>query len=229
MIGIIGAMDIEVENLKNAVTEKQVKTVSGIDFVSGKISGTEVVIAKAGVGKVNAAVCAQTMVLLYSPHLIINTGVAGSLSEKVGVGDIAIATATVQHDMDTSPLGDPVGFISGINMVELPCHEETVNRLVECAKKISGIKTATGIIASGDVFLNSMEIKDKIVSRFGAIAGEMEGASIGQVCVINNIPYCVLRAISDNADGSSHVDYPTFVTKAAENSTIIMLEFMKMG
>ena len=227
MIGIIGAMDIEVENLKNAVENKQIKTVSGIDFVSGKISGTDVVIAKAGVGKVNAAVCAQTMILLYQPDAVINTGVAGSLSEKVGVGDIVVATATVQHDMDTSPLGDPVGYISGINMVELPCDEKVHNKLLDCAKKAEGIAVETGIIASGDIFLNSSEIKNKIVSNFGAVAGEMEGGSIGQVCVINKVPYCVLRAISDNADGSSHVDYPTFVAKAAEVSTNIMLDFLK--
>ena len=227
MIGIIGAMDIEVENLKNAVQNKEVKTVSGIDFVSGKIGETDVVIAKAGVGKVNAAVCAQTMILLYSPDAVINTGVAGSLSEKVGVGDIVVATATVQHDMDTSPLGDPVGFISGINMVELPCDNAVHEKLLACAKKAPGIAVETGIIASGDIFLNSIDIKNKIVSNFGAVAGEMEGGSIGQVCVINNTPYCVLRAISDNADGSSHVDYPTFVAKAAQVSTNIMLDFLK--
>lgn len=227
MIGIIGAMDIEVQNLKNAVTEKQVKTVSGIDFVSGKIHGTEVVIAKAGVGKVNAAVCAQTMILLYNPEAVINTGVAGSLSSKVGVGDIVIATATVQHDMDTSSLGDPIGFISGIDMVELPCDTLVYKKLLQSAEKIDNIKIESGIIASGDVFLNSSDLKEKIVERFGAVAGEMEGASIGQVCVINHTPYCVLRAISDNADGSSHVDYPTFVSRAAEVSTNIMLEFLK--
>ena len=227
MIGIIGAMDIEVENLKNAVENKQVKTISGIDFVSGKISGTEVVIAKAGVGKVNAAVCAQTMILLYKPDAVINTGVAGSLSEKVGVGDIVVASATVQHDMDTSPLGDPVGFISGIDMVELPCDEKVHSKLLKCAKKTEGITVESGIIASGDIFLNSLDIKNKIVSTFGAIAGEMEGGSIGQVCIINKVPYCVLRAISDNADGTSHVDYPTFVAKASQVSTNIMLDFLK--
>ena len=228
MIGIIGAMEVEVCNLKNAVENPVTKTVSGIDFVSGKIKGKDVVIAKAGVGKVNAAVCAQTMILLYSPHVIINTGVAGSLSSAAGVGDIVIATATVQHDMDTSPLGDPVGFISGINMVQLPCDNETVNKLFTAAGNVGGFKAVGGIIATGDVFLNSNEIKNRIVKTFGASAGEMEGGSIGQVCVINKVPYAVVRAISDNADGSSHVDYPTFVKTAAENSTRLMLEYIAL-
>lgn len=228
MIGIIGAMEVEVCNLKNAVENPVTKTVSGIDFVSGKIKGKDVVIAKAGVGKVNAAVCAQTMILLYSPDVVINTGVAGSLSSAAGVGDIVIATATVQHDMDTSPLGDPVGFISGINMVQLPCDNETVNKLFTAAGNVGGFKAVGGIIATGDVFLNSNEIKNRIVKTFGASAGEMEGGSIGQVCVINKVPYAVVRAISDNADGSSHVDYPTFVKTAAENSTRLMLEYIAL-
>ncbi len=227
MIGIIGAMDIEVEFLKNSAENKEIKQVSGIDFVKGEIKGKEVVIAKAGVGKVNAAICAQTMALLYSPDVIINTGVAGSLSEEVGVGDIVIAVDTVQHDMDTSPLGDPVGFISGINMVKLPCHKPTVEALLQAADEVGEIKYKKGTIASGDVFLNSEEIKNKIVENFGAIAGEMEGASIGQVCIINNIPYCVVRAISDNADGSSHMDYPEFVGIAAKKSADLIMKYIK--
>lgn len=227
MIGIIGAMDIEVEFLKNSAKNKEIKKVSGIDFVKGEIYGKEVVIAKAGVGKVNAAICAQTMALLYKPDVIINTGVAGSLSKEVGVGDIVIAEDTVQHDMDTSPLGDPVGFISGIDMVKLPCHKPTVNALSVAADEVGGIKYKTGTIASGDIFLNSEEIKNKIVKNFGAIAGEMEGASIGQVCIVNNIPYCVVRAISDNADGSSHMDYPEFVGIAAKKSADLIMKYIK--
>ncbi len=227
MIGIIGAMEVEVSSLKNSIEEKEIRTVSGIDFMRGKYFGRDVVVAKAGVGKVNAAVCAQTMILLYNPDVIINTGVAGSLSEKVGVGDIAIALATVQHDMDTSPLGDPPGFISGIDMVEMQCDKEVVKKLLEAAKNVGGFKFISGIIASGDVFLNSKDIKNKITKTFGAVAGEMEGGSIGQVCTINKIPYGVVRAISDNADGSSHIDYPAFIKTAAENSVKLIKEYIK--
>ena len=227
MIGIIGAMDIEVQNLKNAVTNAETKTVSGIDFVSGEIDGRSVVIAKAGIGKVNAAVCAQTMILLFKPDVIINTGVAGSLSPAASLGDIVIGTDAVQHDMDTSPLGDPVGFISGIDTVSLPCDETVREKLLAAAKKIGGFNAVCGRIATGDVFLNSTEQKEKIVSTFSAVAGEMEGGSIGQVCVINKTPFAVVRAISDNADGSSHMDYPTFLKTAAENSTKLMLEYIK--
>ena len=228
MVGIIGAMDVEVQALKDAVLNPERKTVSGIEFVKGTISGKDVVIAKAGVGKVNAAVCAQTMTLLYSPDVIVNTGVAGSLSEQISVGDIVIGTSTLQHDMDTSPLGDPVGFISVIDKVFMDCDKEVQKKLLKASEKLTNMKITSGIIASGDVFLNDGEKRERISSLFGAVAGEMEGASIGQVCVINNTPYCVVRAISDNADGSSHVDYPTFVKKAAENSTKLMIEFIKI-
>ncbi len=227
MIGIIGAMDIEVTTLKNAVENKQIKNVSGIDFVTGRISGKDVVIAKAGIGKVNAAVCAQTMILLYKPEVIINTGVAGALSDEVSFGDIVIGTDTVQHDMDTSPLGDPVGFISGIDTVYMPCDEKTREKLFAAAKNIRGLKVSQGRIATGDIFLNNDELKRKIVENFSAAAGEMEGGSIAQVCVINKVPFAVVRAISDNADGSSHADYLSFLPVAADNSAKLMLEFIK--
>ncbi|MDP4119083.1 MAG: 5'-methylthioadenosine/adenosylhomocysteine nucleosidase [Bacillota bacterium] len=226
MIGIIGAMDIEVNSLKNAVENAQIIKISGIDFVSGKIDGKNVVIAKAGVGKVNAAVCAQTMILAFHPDVVVNTGVAGSLSSAAGVGDIVIGTAVVQHDMDTTPLGDPSGLIPGIDMVNMPCSEKARVLLVKCAKKIEGVKALSGIIATGDIFLNSIEKKSWIADTFGAVAGEMEGGSIGQVCIINGVDFAVVRAISDNADGSSHIDFNEFVALAAKNSAGLILEFI---
>ena len=120
IIGIIAAMDSEIAAIKNEMKDKTVETVSGIEFVKGTLCGKNAVVAKCGIGKVFAAICAQTMILKYSPALVINTGVGGSLSEKLGIGDIAVATDVVQHDMDTSPLGDPVGLVSGINIVHFP-------------------------------------------------------------------------------------------------------------
>ena len=227
MIGIIGAMGIEIRALADLLEDKESKTISGVEFLKGKIFGKDVVLAVCGVGKVFAAICAQTMILKYSPDVIINTGVAGTLTDKLSIGDIAVATDVVQHDMDTSPLGDPKGLLSGINIVKIPTDASTKEKLV-CAVKSQGVNYTEGTIASGDQFLASQEIKISIAQTFGAVAGEMEGASIGHVCFVNQVPFCVLRAISDCADGSGAENYFEFLEKAAETAVNVMKEFIKL-
>ena len=224
MIGIIGAMEVEVEAIRQRLSDKKEKNISGVRYVSGKLGKNEVVTAVCGIGKVFAAICAQTMILEYDPSVIINTGVAGSLSPALNVCDIAIADKVVQHDMDTSPLGDPKGLISGINVVYIEADEQVCNKLVETVKQ-AGINTARGTIASGDQFIASKEVKERIVSDFGAIACEMEGASIGQVCYVNEVPFAVLRAISDKADGVAEIDYPSFCKMAANNYVKVICSF----
>ena len=226
MIGIIAAMNVEMESLRSHMENTETDVISGIRFVRGTLEGKEVVTAVCGIGKVFAALCAQTMILHYSPDRIINTGVAGTLTDKLDICSIAVSSAVVQHDMDTSPIGDPLGLISGINKIELPADRIMSGQLSACAK-IMGIKTETGIIASGDQFVASSERKAFIVDHFKAIACEMEGAAIGQVCYVNKVPFCVLRAISDSADGSSHMDYPTFAKMAAEQSVALLRRFLR--
>ena len=226
MIGIIAAMDVEMKSLRSYMENTETEVISGIRFVRGTLEGKDVVTAVCGIGKVFAALCAQTMILHYQPRCIINTGVAGTLTDALTIGSIAVSSAVVQHDMDTSPLGDPVGLISGINKVELPADRLLTGQLSACAK-VMGIKTATGVIASGDQFVASAERKAFIVEHFKAIACEMEGAAVGQVCYVNQVPFCVLRAISDSADGSSHMDYPVFAQMAAEQSVRLLLTFLQ--
>ncbi|MBP3524005.1 MAG: 5'-methylthioadenosine/adenosylhomocysteine nucleosidase [Clostridia bacterium] len=226
MIGIIAAMDVEMKSLRSYMENTETEVISGIRFVRGTLEGKDVVTAVCGIGKVFAALCAQTMILHYQPQAIINTGVAGTLTDALTIGSIAVSSAVVQHDMDTSPLGDPIGLISGINKVELPADRLLSGQLSACAK-VMGVKTATGVIASGDQFVASAERKAFIAEHFKAIACEMEGAAVGQVCYVNKVPFCVLRAISDSADGSSHMDYPTFVQMAAEQSVALMRRFMR--
>ena len=225
MIGIIAAMNVEMESLRSHIENPVTEVISGVRFVRGMLEGKEVVTAVCGIGKVFAALCAQTMILRYAPDMIINTGVAGTLTDQLSIGSIAVSSSVVQHDMDTSPLGDPVGLISGINKVELPADEDLCGRLSACASAL-GISTVTGVIASGDQFVASSERKAFITEHFGAVACEMEGAAIGQVCYVNEVPFCVLRAISDSADGSSHMDYPTFVKMAADQSVALMRRFL---
>ncbi len=226
MIGIIGAMDIEVNQFKDLMQSKKTETISNIEFVSGDLWGKPTVVAVSGVGKVNAAICTEVMCLKYSPDFIINSGVAGGLEDSLKICDVVVADAVVQHDMDTSPLGDPIGFISGLGIVDIPCDAVLSKKLAESSGS-AGVHTLVGKIVSGDQFINSSEKKSFLIDTFGAFACEMEAAAIGHTAYKNDVPFCVLRSISDNADGSSHISYTDFVGMASENLKKIMFEFFK--
>ncbi len=223
-IGIIGAMDIEVEQFKREMSSPQFETICGIEFVSGKLWGKDTVVAVSGVGKVNAAICTQVMILKFNPSFIINSGVAGGLEPSLNICDVVVADAVVQHDMDTSPLGDPVGYISGLDIVDIPCDKDVSQALCQAAQE-NGIHSLTGKIASGDQFINSSNKKEWLSKTFDAFACEMEAAAIGHVAYKNGVPFGILRSISDNADGSSHVSYTEFVKMAAENLFNVMKSF----
>lgn len=223
-IGIIGAMQMEIDSLKEAMGDSSVETYSGVEFVSGQIGGQTVVAAVCGIGKVFAAICAEAMILKYNVDMMINIGVGGSLTKDLGVLDVAVAKNVVQHDMDTSPLGDPVGLLSGINVVLLPANEGMVDLLVKCLQD-KKINYRTGTIATGDQFIAKSEQKELIRTRFEAIAAEMEGGSIGHVCYVNKIPFAILRSISDSEGGA--MDYQTFAEKAAIQSIEVVLEFIE--
>ncbi|MBE6538847.1 MAG: 5'-methylthioadenosine/adenosylhomocysteine nucleosidase [Ruminococcaceae bacterium] len=225
-IGIIGAMKCETDALKAMLEAPISETVSGVEYVSGKLFGSDVIIATCGIGKVFAAVCAQTMILRYAPDIIINTGVAGTLTGELSVCDIAVSESVVQHDMDTSAIGDPVGLISGINIVNIPADEKLCSAVCDAASEL-GFKALKGTIASGDVFVADPHKKEYIRSMFGAAACEMEGASIGQVCYVNSVPFVVIRAISDGGDDDAAMSYDRFVTIAAENSVKLVCRVIK--
>ena len=170
--------------------------------------------------------CAQTMILKYSPDRIINTGVAGTLSDKVGLLDVAVSSSVVEHDMDTSPLGDPQGLISGINIVNIPASAPLAESICDSAARI-GVRCVRGVIASGDQFIADKQKKDCIRSTFDAIACEMEGAAIGHVCYVNGVDFAVIRCISDNADeAAGSMDYPELCRRAAEQSQRLILELL---
>lgn len=225
MIGIIAAMQAEHKLICEKMENKTTKTIAGIDFVSGKFCNRDVVIAVCGIGKVFAASAAQIMCLEFKPDVIINTGVAGSLDNDLSIFDIAISSSVVQHDMDTSPLGDPVGLISGINVINIYASEALAQKALLCANKLN-LKAKTGVIASGDQFVASNERKNFIKSQFNAIACEMEGAAIGHVCYINKVPFVVIRSISDNANEDSPLDFPTVMSRAADNSAMLTLALL---
>lgn len=223
-IGIIGAMKIEIEALAEKLDNRQDSTVSGITFHEGKLCGREVVLAVCGVGKVFAAICTQTMILKFGARAIVNSGVAGGLNSKLKICSAVIADKVVQHDMDTSALGDPVGMISGINKVYFEADSEMVSALT---KATEGYPDGVfgGTIASGDQFIADSAKKEWLKTTFGAIACEMEGAAIGHTAYVNNVPFAVFRTISDGGD---EMDFLTFSKIAAERAQEIILKFLQI-
>lgn len=222
MIGIIGAMDIEIEHINAVLEDKEEFAVSGALYTKGKLDGKDVVTAVCGIGKVFAAMCAQTMIVKFGADRIINTGVAGGLTDKTDILDTVVATALVQHDMDTTYFGDPKGMISGINLVEFSCDSTIADTI---AKNVEG-NCVRGIVASGDCFIADNDKKKDIAETFNAVACEMEGAAIAQVCYVNKIPFCVLRTISDGANGEE-MSYERFRVVAAEKAAKVIIETVK--
>ena len=225
-IGIIGALDEEVKNLVAALESHECERVGMIDFHTGILYGKRVAVARCGVGKVFAAVCCEAMILKYSPSLVVNTGVGGALGKGISTADVVVADKLCQHDMDTSPLGDPKGLISGINMIYFDADARAVEILCDAAREIA-VNAFVGTVASGDRFISATEDKERIVSEFSAICCEMEGAAIAQTAFANSTPFAVVRAISDSADGTATMDYPTFLPIAARNSTALTLALVK--
>lgn len=226
MLGIIGAMDVEVDSIKAHITQKTVTEIAGVEFVCGFIEGVMAVVCKCSPGKVNAALCAQAMIDNFDIDKIINIGVGCSLSPDVTVKNVVIATDVCEYDIDITALGEPKGFINGLNTIKISADSELSEKLARSAIN-HGEKIHRGTIASGDTFISSDNLKKELSESFGAICGEMEGGAVGHTCMANNIPFAVLRSISDGGDSNARIDYPTFKKIAAQTSTAILIEFIK--
>lgn len=226
MIGILCALDAEVSRLYELIGNAEIDEMYGYRFASGRLEGREVVVAKCGVGKVNAAVCAQTMIMKFAPELIINSGVAGSLSPELGICDIAVGSDIVQHDVDTSSCGDPVGFVSTVETTYFPCDNEVCRAICDAAHSL-GIRAIQARIASGDQFISEHDRKRWIVDAFQAKACEMESGAIAQTCFISGVKCAVIRAISDSTDGEHSMEFEKFLKVAADNSINVLLETLK--
>ena len=228
MLGIIGAMEVEVKELREMMENQQAQTVAGMTFYQGTIKGKEVVVVRSGIGKVNAGICSQILVDRYNVEGIINTGIAGSLKNEINIGDIVLATVAVQHDVDATGFGYPIGEIPQMGIKEFPADEKLRALAEECSKKANpDIQVFCGRVASGDQFISSKEKKNWISENFDAYCTEMEGAAIAQAAYLNNIPYLVVRAISDKADDSANMDYSVFEAKAVENSVRLMAAMLE--
>lgn len=217
-IGIIGAMDVEVDSLKGAADIRKSTEIAGMKFMEGTLGGKLVVIVKCGMGKVNAGICANTLINEFGCSRIINTGVAGSLDNEINIGDIVVSTDAVQHDFDVSPIGFEKGEIPYTGLYAFPADEALRKLAVESAAKAApDIRVFEGRVCSGDQFITEKEQKDTIFSDFGGMCCEMEGAAIAQACYLNDTPFVIIRAISDKEDGTASVEFETFSAEAAEN------------
>lgn len=225
-IGIIGALEGEVASIIDRLEGRSEHTVSGIKFNTGTIFGKDIVVARCGVGKVFAAICAEAMIISFAPALIVNTGVGGALDSRLRPLDIVFADRLVQHDMDTSAIGDPVGLVSGINKVYFDADARAIELLSGAAERL-GVNHLVGTVATGDKFIATKEDKATITDRFGAAACEMEGGAIAHVAFVNSTPFVVVRAISDSADGDVGMDYMSFLPRAAEISTALTLALIE--
>lgn len=226
-IGIIGAMEVEVAILKEKMEDVRIIKKASMDFYEGILAGKKAVVVRSGIGKVNAGICAQILADVFSVDAIINTGIAGSLNKNINIGDIVLSTDVVQHDMDATGFGYRKGQIPQMPVFFFNADDNLRRLAAEVCKEVNpDIQVFEGRIASGDQFVCNQDVKNRIVSEFSAYATEMEGAAIGQAAYLNEIPFLVVRAISDKADGSAQMDYSEFEKAAVDHSVRLTLNML---
>lgn len=230
MVGIICALAIEVEGIQSIMQNKTEVVYSKLKFVSGTVDGKDIVAVECGIGKVNAAMCAQVMIDRYAPDIIINSGIAGALSSVVSIGDIVVSKDCVQHDMDGTATGDPKGEIwfSDEKRIDFPADEVIAEKLYKACLSIPDTKVVMGRIASGDIFVADRNLRQSIGEQFNAVACEMEGGAIAHVCYRNDVPFAILRSISDDLDENLFMDFVKFRDLAAEKSITAIKNFLKL-
>lgn len=228
MLGIIGAMEEEVTGLKqNMTVEKTVKKAS-MEFLQGTLGEKPVVVVRCGIGKVNAAICTQILMDEFHVDAIVNTGIAGSLKNEINIGDIVLSTDALQHDMDTTGFGYEYGVIPRMDTSVFRADERLLALAKECCERVNPeISVFKGRVVSGDQFISDKAKKDWIIEHFQGYCTEMEGAAIAQTAYLNQVPFLIVRAISDKADNSAQMDYDEFERKAIEHSVNLMKEMVK--
>lgn len=227
-IGIIGAMELEVSTLKEAMTVSSVTTCAGMDFYEGTLNDTAVVIVRSGVGKVNAALCVQILTDKFAVTHIINTGVAGSLNAALDIGDILVSRDAMHHDVDATIFGYRPGEVPQLGICEFVADDQLASLAIASCREVNpDLQVHLGRVVSGDQFISSSKVKERLIQVFHGDCAEMEGASIAQSAYLNHIPFVIIRAISDKADGSAEVDYPVFEEAATRHSARLVADLVK--
>lgn len=227
-IGIIGAMEVEVNTLKERMNVTEIVETASMTFYKGTYGDLDVVIVRSGIGKVNAAICTQILVDRFHVDAVINTGIAGSLQAKIDIGDIVVSTDALQHDVDATVFGYDKGVIPQMETSVFVADESLRNLAVKSCQEVNqDIHVYEGRVVSGDQFVSSHDTKKMIVEHFQAYCTEMEGAAIAQAAWLNKVPFVIIRAISDKADGSASMDYNEFEAKAVEHTVHLMDRMLK--
>lgn len=225
MLGVIGAMDEEVARIKECMEVEAVVKKAGMEFYKGVLSGKPAVVVKSGVGKVNAAVCTQILVDCFDVTAVVNTGIAGSLRNEINIGDIVLSKDALHHDMDSTGFGYAPGQVPRMDVLSFQADERLVELAKECCGRVNpDIQSFVGRVVTGDQFISDKAKKEWIKNQFEGYCTEMEGAAIAQACYLNQVPFLIIRAISDKADDSAQMDYSAFEAKAITHSVNLLLE-----
>lgn len=227
-LGIIGAMAVEIAALKENMQDIRETTRTGMVFYEGKLQGVDAVVVQSGIGKVNAAVCTQILCDCFHVTHVVNTGIAGSLLAELDIGDLVISRDAIHHDFDLHFWGRPIGQVPGFDVTAFPADEQLIKLAFAAAEVVNPGHTRIGRVASGDQFICSKEQKEKIIGDTQGICAEMEGASIAHTAYRNGIPFVIIRAISDKADDSAEMDYPTFEAIAAQRCAQVTMAMAAM-
>ena len=229
MIGIICALKFEVDGLKQLMENAKSVQKAGLEFISGKIFDKDVVLLESGSGKVNAAAGTQIMIDLYEPDVIINSGIAGSLSKDLLVGDIVIASDCVEHDINRTAMEEPRGQIwfTDEKRIDIPADKDIAEKLAECCQNL-GASVSIGRIATGDMFVTYRRQREMIAMEFGALCCEMEGGAVGHVCYMNKVPFAILRSISDDFKFNKPENYDDYKQMAADRTVKALKKFIRM-
>ncbi len=231
MIGIICALSIEVEGIAKLLENKKEETFAKMKYIYGTVNGKEVVMTECGIGKVNAAMSTQIMIDKFSPDVIINSGIAGSISRELKIGDIVISKDCVQHDFDGTQMGDPKGLIqyNDETRIDIPVSESVAQKLFNACKDLKNTNVMLGRIATGDIFVAQKAMRSAIAEEFDALACEMEGGAVAQVCYRNEVPCAILRCISDDFDENQFMDFMEFRFLAADKSISAIKNFLELN
>ncbi|WP_169764115.1 5'-methylthioadenosine/adenosylhomocysteine nucleosidase [Campylobacter mucosalis] len=225
MIAILGAMNEEITPILERVADYETINYANNSFYKANYKGKDLIIAYSKIGKVNSSLTATLLIEKFGAKTLLFSGVAGALNENLKIGELIYATSLAQHDLDITAFGHPYGYVPGVEIFAKT--DKGLNALALKIAQKRGLKLTGGIIATGDQFVCSSEKKSWIKAMFKADAVEMEGASVAQVCAQLNVPFFVLRAISDEANGSAEFDFDEFLHSSAKISADFVLEMVE--